>query len=76
MKTLLETVVVFVIWLCIIVPIAINFNKVTTKQNIIIQKMDSVQQECINMQNSRTVIHCNCHNENTTDTVTKYIYIK
>lgn len=76
MKTLLETVVVFMIWLCIIAPIAINFNKVTTKQNIIIQKLDSIQQECINMQNNRTVIHCDCHNEHKTDTVTKYIYIK
>lgn len=76
MKILLETVLVFVIWLCIITPIVINFNQVKSNQNTIIQKLDSIQQECINIQNSRTTIHCNCNDEHQTDTITKYIYIK
>lgn len=76
MKTLLETALVFVIWLCMIVPIAISFNQVKSNQEIIIQKLDSIQQECINIHNNKPIIHCNCSDSNKKDTVTKYIYIK
>lgn len=76
MRSLLIFVIALLVITCIITPCAINFNQVKSNQEIIIQKLDSIQQECINMQNSRTVIHCDCHNENKTDTVTKYIYIK
>lgn len=76
MRNFSEVVFIIIFWVCISVPNIINFNRIRANQYNIIQKLNSIQQECINMQNNRTVIHCDCHNEHKTDTVTKYIYIK
>lgn len=76
MRSFLIFIIALLIIICIITPCAINFNQVKSNQEVIIQKLDSIQQECINIQNDKPIIHCNCGDSNKTDTVTKYIYIK
>lgn len=76
MKVFLKIVWVMSAWCCIMIPLAINFGQVKFNQKIIIQKLDCIQQECINIHNNKPIIHCNCSDSNKTDTITKYIYIK